>query len=162
VASSASCGISSPPEIGALTPAGIGDLRVGVSIAAIRSRCTIVADTTLPGPEGTRERRVTVLLAGDSVTATVDGDSVWRIEVDSPTFRTRDSLGVGTLGRDLKRAPGTIATGEGNVAALRTDHCGLSFLLAGATARTRWATLPDSARVRRVLIIGCPNGPAPE
>jgi hypothetical protein len=38
----------------------------------------------------------------------------------------------------------------------------LSFLLAGATARTRWATLPDSARVRRVLIIGCPNAPAPE
>jgi hypothetical protein len=160
--SNVACGIASPPEIGALTPNGIGDLRVGAAISDLRARCVIVADTTLPGPEGTQERRVTVLLAGDSVTATVDGDSVWRIEVDSPTFRTRDSLGVGTLGRDLKRAPGTIATGEGNVAALRTDHCGLSFLLAGATSRTRWATLPDSARVRRVLIIGCPNAPAPQ
>jgi hypothetical protein len=152
-----SCGVETPPALGALTPHGIGDLRVGAEVSALRARCAIVGDTTIPGPEGTRERRVTVMLAAEPVTATVDGDSVWRIEVDSPVFRTADSLGVGSLGRQLKRGRGTIATGEGNVVALREDHCGLSFLLAGATFRTRWTTLPDSARVRRVLIIGCPS-----
>jgi hypothetical protein len=145
-------------ELGALTPNGIGELRIGATIAHVRSRCEIVADTTIPGPEGTQERRLTIALAGDSVSATMDGDRVWRIEVDSPRFRTADSLGVGSRGETLKRGPGRIATGEGNVAALRDDHCGLSFLLSGASARVRWTTLPDSARVRRVLIIGCPPG----
>lgn len=155
------CGVEAPPAIGALTSRGIGALRVGAAVSDLRSRCRVIGDTTIPGPEGTRERRVTFVLVGDSVSATIDGDSVWRIEVDSPRFRTSDSLGVGSLGRDLKRGAGEIATGEGNVAALRRNHCGLSFLLSGANARTRWATLPDSARVRRVLIIGCPPG-APE
>jgi hypothetical protein len=155
------CGIPAAPALGVLTANGVGDLRVGATVTDVRSRCEIVKDTTLPGPEGTQERRLTLAMGSDSVQAIVDADRIWRVELTSPRFRTTDSLGVATRGWELKRGRGKIATGEGNVAALRDDHCGLSFLLSGVTPIETWRSLPDSSVVRRVLAYGCPTRPNP-
>jgi hypothetical protein len=50
-----------------------------------------------------------------------------------------------------------IVSGEGNVAAVSPTVCGVSFLLdvRPAPADPRAESLPDTTRVRRVLIIGC-------
>ena len=151
------CGVAASPASGVLTASGVGDLRVGATVAEVRSRCDIVGDTTLPGPEGTQERRLTIAVQSDSIEAIVDGDRVWRVEVTSRRFRTSDSLGVGSRGWELKRGRGEIATGEGNVAVVREDHCGLSFFVRGVKPLETWRSLPDSALVYRVLAFGCPR-----
>ena len=151
------CGVAASPATGVLTANGVGDLRVGATVAEVRSRCDIVEDTTLPGPEGTQERRLTIALRSDSIEAIVDGDRVWRVEVTSSRYRTSDSLGVGSRGWELKRGRGEIATGEGNVAVVREDHCGLSFFVSRVKPVETWRSLPDSALVYRVLAFGCPK-----
>ena len=153
------CGLSSNSGVGSITPDGLGRLRVGEEISGVRAACTIVHDTVIPGPEGTRERRVAVALGADTVQMIVDGERIWRIEVATPRFRTADSLGVGSLATQLKRGRGHVATGEGNVAVVRDDHCGLSFFVRGASPTATWATIPSSASVYRVLIYGCPKAP---
>lgn len=134
---------------------GIGALRIDVSVAELQPACNVVRDTTGLGAEGMSERRISVAMTPDTVDATIVDDRVWRIEVDSRRFRTRDGLGVGITGRELKQRQGTLASGEGRVFALLPDHCGLSFRLAGVGQSGRWNALPDTAVVDRVLVIGC-------
>ena len=97
----------------------------------------------------------------NTTAAIVDG-RVWRIYVASPSFRTTDSLGVGSLVRDLRGTEARLARGEGTFV-LRRDHCGLSFQLGRGVppvAQTLDA-VPDSVRVERVLVIGCAAGGQP-
>lgn len=149
------CGIG---QSTVMSDSGIGSLRVGTTTSDLRSRCRVVSDTTVPASEGMQERRVVVALGADSAAATIVDDRVWRIEVKSSRFRTRDSLGVGTTGARLKRSPGRLASGEGSVFALRQNHCGLSFRVRGVSHSAVWSTMPDSATVDEVLIIGgCPT-----
>jgi hypothetical protein len=104
------------------------------------------------------ERRVTVALGADSLDATIVDDRVWRIEVRTPRFRTADSLGVGSIVRDVRRGGSTtLATGDRGVFALRRDHCGLSFQLAGVSPGRdeNWSRIPDTTRVALVLVFGC-------
>jgi hypothetical protein len=141
-----------------LTGRGIGDVRVGASVNQLRAGCRVVRDTTLQfGNEGMPERRVTVALGTDSLDATIVDDHVWRIEVRTPRFRTADSLGVGSIVRDIRRGPTTLATGDRGVFALRRDHCGLSFQLAGVPPGRgeNWSRIPVTTRVALVLVFGC-------
>jgi hypothetical protein len=103
------------------------------------------------------ERRVTVALGGDSLDATIVNDRVWRIEVRTPRFRTGDSLGVGSLVREIRRGRTSLATGDRGVFALRRDHCGLSFQLAGVPpgGGENWSRIPDTTRIAMVLVFGC-------
>jgi hypothetical protein len=151
------CGVG---QSSVLNENGLGAFRIGVSVADLGINCDIVQDTTGAGTEGMPERRITVALASDSIAATVVEDRVWRIEIDSPNYRTPDRLGVGITGRELRRRQGTLATGEGRVFALLPDHCGLSFRLQGVAQNQGWNSLPDTARVDRVLVIGCSTPPA--
>ena len=139
-----------------LTGSGIGALRIGATVAEIRSRCMVLTDSVYPGPEGQPERRLAVVTGSVNTAAAIVDDHVWRIYVASPRFMTADSLGVGTAVGQLRGPQARLARGEGTFV-LRQDHCGLSFQLAGGVppgAQTLDA-VPDSVRVERVLVIGC-------
>lgn len=159
-AAPATCGVDSRT---ALSDSGIGALRIGVTVAEIRANCMVLSeDTAAPGPEGQPEHRLVVVTGSVNTTAAIVDGRVWRIYVASPLFRTTDSLGVGSLVRDLRGSEARLARGEGTFV-LRRDHCGLSFQLGRGVppvAQTLDA-VPDSVRVERVLVIGCAAGGQP-
>lgn len=146
-----------------LTDSGIGALRIGSTIGEIRSRCLVLSeDTAAPGPEGQTEHRLVVVTGSVNTTAAIVDGRVWRLYVASPIFRTVDSLGVGTHVGQLRGPDARLARGEGTFV-LRRDHCGLSFQLGRGVppgAQTLDA-VPDSVRVERVLVIGCPDAGQP-
>lgn len=145
------CAAGLPPV---LTDSGVGALRVNVPMTQLRAACDILHDTTLQrGREGMTERRVTVILGSVATTSTVADDRVWRIEITSPRFQTRDSLGVGTTVGALRRRKATFVAGEVASYALVEGHCGLSFQLPDGPEEP--ASIPDSARVTTVLVTGC-------
>lgn len=143
---------------------GIGKLRIGVSVDSLAKRCPVLTDTVQPGPEGTTERRVTVAFAPDRVDAEIVDGRVWRIDVESPAFRTADSLGVGSSVADvLRRDDPEGGAGEGAFYLISRAHCGLSYQLSGgipASVNRRWdkaalSTLPGSMEVNKVLVSAC-------
>jgi hypothetical protein len=146
------------------TDEGIGELRIGTTVEAVRQKCTVVRDTTVIAAEGMPARKLAVVFARDTVEAEIVDGRIWRIAVLSPRFRTPDSLGVGTSGARLLqlRNPRGM-TGEGKFFVASPEHCGMSFRLAnaGPGARrgdldsARLARLPKSTVVSEVLIFGC-------
>ncbi len=166
---SAPAGDPSPTRVGAtcgvdasttLTGDGIGALRVGAPVEEVARACHVLRDATVPGPEGMPERRIVVDLGRDSVSAVVESGRVWRVHVRIPTFRTADSLGVGTPGRALRRSGAQVLTGEGAHFVRLPSHCGLSFRLRGVEFGrvSTPARIPDSAVVDEVLAVGCSVG----
>jgi hypothetical protein len=146
---------------------GYGCLRVGAPLADLGGACRIIADRTIPGPEGMPERRADVLVGGHTFAATVVRDSVWRIEVTTPAPATHDGVGVGTAAdRLLARSGSRVIGGEGRLFVTLAEHCGMSFelgelpadvrALPADQARTR---IPSDARVSRVLVFGCEGRP---
>lgn len=152
---SPTCGVDSRTV---LSGSGIGALRIGATVAEVRSQCMVLSeDMAAPGPEGQPEHRLVVVTGSVNTTAAVVDGRVWRLYVASPLFRTADSLGVGTRVGELRGPQARLARGEGTFV-LRGDHCGLSFQLGPGVppdARTLDA-VPDSVRVERVLVIRCP------
>jgi hypothetical protein len=142
---------------------GIGELRIGATVEAVRERCNVVRDTTAPGAEGMPARKLAVALSRDTVEAEIVDGRVWRIAVGSPRLRTADALGVGTsIGRlrQLKEPRGMM--GEGQFFVASPQHCGMSFRIANAGPRARGGMdqaglfrLPDTAAVAEILIFGC-------
>jgi hypothetical protein len=147
-----------------ITDEGIGEIRIGTTVAAVRQKCNVVRDTTAPGAEGMPSRKLKVALSRDTVEAEIVDGRVWRIAVNSPRLRTADSLGVGTtLARLLQLRNPRGMTGEGRFYVASPDHCGMSFRLANAGPGARrgdlnsagLARLPKSAVVSEVLVFGC-------
>jgi len=156
------CGLGREPL---LTGNGIGDLRIGATAEHVHKQCDVISDTTLQfGAEGMPERRIAVRLGPDTVEGTVVSDKVWRLEVLSPRFRTEDSLGVGsTAGQIRQQAVQYLGYGEGGPFVSLPKHCGLSFELAGVKGFARsWNQVPNTATVRKVLVLGCRNPPGAE
>ncbi len=158
---SAACGITSETT---LTGNGLGDLTVESTVEDVAELCTILRDTTAMGIEGQPQRIVTVDASDRTVEAEIVDGKVWRIAVDDPTFRTSDSLGVGTaLERLLEFPDAEPLIGEGTVFVGIPAHCGLSFRLsepvsslpAGKPDRSSLGELPQDTRVDRVLAFGC-------
>jgi hypothetical protein len=137
-----------------LTDSGVGALRIDAPVAQLALACDILDDTTMErGREGMPERRLTAILGSIATASTIANDRVWRIEIDSPRFRTRDSLGVGTTAGALRRRGAKIVAGGIATYAIVDGHCGLSFQLPAGPAGA--SAIPDSARVTRVLVTGC-------
>lgn len=150
-----SCGAGATPV---LTSEGIGDFRIGARVAALRAACNVTSDSVLErGAEGMPERRLTVMIGEDPVTATVVDSAVWRIEVRTRRIRTADSLGVGTTLATLRQQPTTfLGYGEGGPFVRVNRYCGLSFdLIPNGPPVQRYEQLPGSATVERILVVGC-------
>jgi hypothetical protein len=155
------CGVSGSPV---LTDEGIGELRVDRSVAEIANLCQIVSDTTELGTEGMDEHVVIVRIGADVVTGLVDDAEIRRIQITTPRFRTRDSLGVDTPLEKIAAAHGAkFLPGEDGVYGFTGDHCGLSFRfsipLRPPTGRD-WTVASISAAhgdatVDRVLVTRC-------
>jgi hypothetical protein len=154
------CWISSDPVIAG---EGIGDLRVGASVDEVRRLCRVISDTTIASDsEGMQQRWLLVQVAGDTVRAAVNENHVSRIESNSASVKTADSLGTGTAAAVLRERSGKLLVGDRGVFATLPTHCGLSFQLANVpvSAGKSWRSVPDSARVGTVLAIGCPDSTA--
>jgi hypothetical protein len=146
---------------------GIGQLRIGTPVESLRQKCNVVRDTTAAGAEGMPARKVAVAFSRDTVEAEIVGGKVWRITVTSPRLRTRDAIGVGTtIGRlrQLKDPRGMM--GEGQLFVATSQHCGMSFRLAGAGPRGQGGDLdraglfrlPEMTMVSQILVFGCHLG----
>lgn len=153
----ANCGAEGTPR---LTGEGIGALRIGEAVKQVTLACHVLGDTVGRGPEGSDERSLFVQLGDrpDTVRAVVVADSIWRLHLTSTGPRTADSLGVGSLVRDLRARPDArLLRGEGGLFVTMRDPCGLSFRLGqrDTGAEVSLARLADSVRVTEVLVIGC-------
>lgn len=147
-----------------LTGDGIGALRVGASLDSVRAQCRVVSeDTAALGSEGESEHHVTVAVDSVALEATIVGGRIWRIVVEHGAFRTTDSIGVGSSVTAFRTIPVNFIHGEGHTFAVSTAHCGLSFRLARLDP---WpvpdiATVADSVRVDRILVLGCDRTASP-
>lgn len=155
------CGITGTPV---LSDQGIGELRVDRTVKEISDQCEILRDTTEQSSEGTQEHVIAVRIDGDIAKGMVNGNIVRRIEVTTPHFRTRDSLGVDTPLDKIAKARGAkFFPGEDGVYGFTADHCGLSFRfsipLRPPKARDWTVAAIDSAHgdatADRVLITRC-------
>lgn len=154
-ASAPACGINSGAV---LTGDGIGRLRVGASLTAVRAECAIVRDTTGLDVEGMQQRRIAVDLRRDTVEAVVVDDRVWRVHLDGAAFRTADGLGVGSTVAELRDGrTARVLAGEGAMFITLADRCGISFRLGGVPfgPERPVADLPGDGRVVEVLAFGC-------
>jgi hypothetical protein len=155
------CGVSGTPV---LSDQGIGELRVDRTVAEIAAVCEIVSDTTQLGTEGMDEHVVIVRIGGDVVTGLVDGKTIRRLQIASPRYRTRDSLGVDTpLAKIAAMRGAKFLPGEDGVYGFTGDHCGLSFRFSiplRPPANRDWtvaeiAKAHGEATVDRVLVTRC-------
>ncbi len=153
-----------PATLG-LSGDGVGCFTVGMAVADAGPACPTITDTTVPGPEGTTVRELRTPAADGGLVAWVAGDTVRRVSVTDPRWRTADSLGVGTeLDQLLARDGATAIEGEGRLFVTIPSHCGLSFRL---DARRGVAVesidelvrtvLQRNTLVDQVLVIGCPK-----
>ncbi len=155
------CGISGKPI---LTDNGIGELQVDRSVEDVASVCEIISDTTERGTEGMDEHVVIVRIDGDVATGLVDDKTIRRLQITSPRFRTRDSLGVDTpLAKIAALRGAKFLPGEDGVYGFAADHCGLSFRFSiplRPPAGRDWtvaaiAKAHGDATVDRVLVTRC-------
>lgn len=147
-----------------MTEEGVGELRQGRSITEVAALCEIANDSRELGSEGMRERVLVVQIAGETVRVIVTDERIWRIEINTPRFRTADSLGVDTPLKQIAETIGAqFAPGEDGVYAFVPDHCGLSFrfsLPLRPPAGGQWtaraiALAHGDAAVDRVLVAAC-------
>src|SRR5687767_12100990 len=91
IADHPTCGVDARPV---LTDSGIGALRIGATVADVRSRCMVLSeDTAALAAEGQTEHRLVVVTGSTNTTAAIVDGRIWRIYVASQLFRTPDSLG---------------------------------------------------------------------
>jgi hypothetical protein len=162
---------ATPPTCGLgrnaiLTGNGIGDLQVGALVTSIRQHCRVLADSGVEDDEGNPVQVLLVQLGPDTVSVTPAGGRVWRIEVETPRFRTADSLGVGSLVGAFRRFGDLKAViGDGPYFLVTSSHCGMSFgLPPDAVTDTldlvdlegpELSHLADTLAVQSVLLYGC-------
>lgn len=147
-----------------ITAQGIGRLKLGIIVDSVKRVCQVAYDTVRPGIEGDSERVVKVEFAPGEVEAEILQDTVWRLNVRAPEFRTRDSVGVGSpVSALLRRGDAQGMIGEGIFVLLYRNSCGMSFVLSGGIPPGRprvWSakelrTLPRTTSVERIMVYRC-------
>lgn len=167
--------VSSPVKVGAasgvacgnpvLLDQSIGNLRIGASVDSVKKQCRVLRDTTQLGAEGMLQRTIIVAFPAGLVEAEITNERVGRIRVESPAFRTPDSLGVGSsISEILRLDDPTGGFGEGDFYVISRKHCGLSYRVTGGRIpvgsnrrwdRTTLSELPASIKVDQVLVYKC-------
>jgi hypothetical protein len=110
-----------------LTSLGIGNLQVGRTIDVVKRTCRVVRDNPEMDEAGP-ERVLTVLIDSDRIRVTVHNGLVWRLELLSSRFVTRDGLRIGTsLSRLAARGGVRLQEGQDGLYVTLASHCGLSF-----------------------------------
>ena len=144
----------------------VGPIPVSASPAALARYARVVRDTEELGMEAIPESVVVLVVRGDTVRAVHDSGRIYRLGVNTPSFRTSDSLGVGTTLARLLKEPGVYAVGgEGAVFVVDPRRCGMSFRLAesgglgdapsDSITSAQLRQLPPETRVSEVLVFGC-------
>ncbi|MBA2335062.1 MAG: hypothetical protein H0V90_09010 [Blastocatellia bacterium] len=143
---------------------GIGELRRGRLVSEVAAECEVIRDGQQQGQEGMMERVLVLQIAGETVRSVVVKDRIDRIQVNSPRFRTADSLGVDTpLSRIAAMRGAQFAPGEDGVYGFSPEHCGLSFRFSlpwrppagGQWTAAAIAKQHGTAAVNRVIVIPC-------
>ena len=126
---------------------GIGPVRVGMPLDALRAACPEARDTTWR-QEGATETGVVVMPGGRRVVAVTANGTVQRILIDQPGLKTAAGVGVGSSVADLRARFGRMCTGlgEGKVAVWFPNAPGISFGLDTAATKgwTAARAHPDS------------------
>lgn len=160
-ASQLRCGTRNPNVI---KDTGIGDLEVGSTTGMVKRSCNVIRDMGEPGNEGMTERMLRVVLGGEVIRASVDGDIINRITIDSPRYATPDGLRVGTpLSRVVSQKGVKPEEGEDALYLLVPSHCGLSFRFkvpSRTPGQQQWkpaqlAARHGNATVNRILVTRC-------
>jgi hypothetical protein len=151
-----------------LTGEGVGAVRVGASVAAVRRACHAPVRKLKKGETPSPPDLLELKIAGAPVRAEIANGRVWRVIVDDGPFRTQDRLGVGSPLSALLASPGARASQtEGVIYATTAADCGVSFALdyrpKRGEDRDSWtadglARLPADTKVERVLMSGCKGG----
>jgi hypothetical protein len=137
-----------------VTRYGIGPVRIGMSLDALRSACPEARDTAWAGQEGLRETGQVVSLGGLPVVAQFESGAVSRILVDTAGVRTAAGMGVGSTLADLRARYGRTCAGmgEGYVAVWFPNAPGVSFALSSPGPLEGADALPDTSRVTRMWV----------
>lgn len=150
----------------------IGPLHIDELLPALRVRCPAVGDTmvdALAGGSIALEPALRLIVVGAPVIIRHDGKKVTALQVESPFFRTNDSLGPGTSVARFRNLRGIRVRSAGEApygVLLDRRRCGVTYELSGwgsapplpddppvrGAALARW---PDSIVVRTVIVSGC-------
>jgi hypothetical protein len=151
-----------------LTGDGVGAVRVGASVAAVRRACHAPVRKLKKGEAPPPANLLEIKIGPTPVQAEIMDGRVWRVIVDDSPLRTLDMLGVGSSLSALLASPGARASETESVIYVTTAaSCGVSFALdyrpRRGEDRDSWtaeslARLPQDARVERVLMSGCKAG----
>ena len=151
-----------------LTGDGVGAVRVGATVAAVRKACHVPAIKLKKGESPPPAELLTVKIGMTEVKAEIMAGRVWRVIVDDGSLQTGDRLGVGSpLSAVLAAGPARASEIEGVIYAATARHCGVNFALSynprRGEDRDSWtaeglARLPPDTRVERVMMAGCKPG----
>lgn len=151
------CGIAPQSRV---SEDGLGLLRIGVSVEAIRGSCAIIGEQLGDSATGT----IQVDLGQDTARVDVVNGAIRRFTLTHQAYRTADSLGVGTHISTLMRLrEATAITDRNRLYAISPAYCGLRFMLMdpapkAASARSGRAALrrlPGETRTRELEVVGC-------
>ena len=137
-----------------------------MTLAELALVARVVRDTEEQGFEGVPDHVAVLVISDDTVRAGLDDDArVYRFNVETPRFRTSDSLGVNsTLARFLPQRDLYGLGGEGQIFLVSPRHCGLTFRLGQTDGfgdkpdsidAAELRRLPATSRIAEVLVLGC-------
>jgi hypothetical protein len=151
-----SCGISPESRV---SEDGLGLLRIGTTIEAIRGACAVIAERNT---DSTGEARID--LGRDTAIVALNKGAIKRITLTHQAYRTSDSLGVGThIATLLRLREATAITDRDRLYAISPAYCGLRFMLldpapksaASRTGRAALRRLTGETRTLELEIVGC-------
>ena len=152
------CGISPESRV---SEDGLGLLRIGVSLDAIRGSCSIISEVPASANSAGSAR---IDIGRDTAAIDLKDGSISRIVLHHQAYRTSDSLGVGTHITTLSRMRDAVGvTDGGRLYAVSPAYCGLRFMIANPapaapTAQSGKAALRRLSGETRTLeleIVGC-------
>jgi hypothetical protein len=153
-----SCGITPESRV---TEDGIGVLRIGTSLDVILANCTVVSERAGPSDAPVE---VDVDLGRDTAAVEFVNGALRRVTLHHQTYRTADSLGVGThISKLMNMRNVTAITERGRLYAVAPAYCGLRFMMMAPaptppspqSGRAALRRLSGETRTRELEIVGC-------